>query len=131
MQSRSLTEQPSPVEPCPVRRQDCQLSSAFQPKVPVPKAFRLQIWRSDTHVVFSYANVVPRRAVAATAFREHDCVEPLPSPPSAAAVTVRTRVVTYRRHFDRDSDDDDDDDDVDEDEDAGTTLTLALARERR
>jgi len=71
-----------------------------------------------------YANVVPRRAVAATAFREHDCVEslppPSPPPPSAAAVIVRTRVATHRRHFaDRDSD---------EDEDAGTTLTLALAR---
>ncbi|EGI57611.1 hypothetical protein G5I_14352 [Acromyrmex echinatior] len=127
MQPRSLTEQPSPVEPCPARQQDCQLSSAFQPKVPRSV---LHIWRSDTHIVFSYANVVPRRAIVATAFREHDCVEPLPSPPplpSSGTVTVRTRVATHRRHFvDRD-----DDDDEDEDEDAGTTLTLALARARR
>lgn len=50
--------------------------------------------------------------------REHGCVEPL----SPSAVTIRTRVATYRRHFaDRDGD-------HDEDEDASTTLMLVLGR---
>jgi len=60
---------------------------------------------------------VPRRAaVAAAAFREHGCVEPL----KPSAVTVRTRVATYRRHFaERD-----DDDDADADAGAGTRAAM-------
>lgn len=99
-------------------RSDPGLSLASQPACPVRPEEQLPIGVFRTNPrIRTYASAVPRRAaVAATAFREHGCVEPLPP----SAVIVRTRVATYRRHFtDRDGDHDDDDDDADADPDAG------------